>query len=150
MLKVIIIGTDNKNCRIGPSFDLSSWYSLKNFPVKNVSELPFKKGDSVEIKFEKEKINNKMENVLTEIKVVGSEEEPAKPGIIKYSDIVNTPITKVPNNNYDKERNEVIRKQSVGKMVPETLKAMDLTGLAIMDIVPIIQELFKTYDELTK
>ena len=127
MLKIIATTKPPKSFyRIGEDFNSSLWYDFSK-----VVDVGAKTGDEVEIEFE----TKGKDRILTAIKVVGT--APPK-----------TTNTKSPDKGVD--INNSIRKQAVGKMVPETLKAMDLTGLSIVDIEPIIKSLFNTYDELTK
>ena len=137
-LKVIAITKKLDYYRIGENFNYSAWYA-----TKNVLSTPVSQGDLVEIESEKEG----KENVLKTIKVVGKAESNGtmeSSGVPSSTPSASTWRAKSP------EESNTIRKQTVGKMVAETLNAMDLTGSGIVDILPLIDELFKKYDELTK
>ena len=126
-LKVIAITKQKDYYRIGESFNYSSWYA-----TKNVLDVTVSQGDLVGITHEKVG----KENVLKSINVLGRAET----------------TTTVKPNGTDKgtDVNNSIRKQTIAKAVPETLKAMDLSGLGIEDIKPMIEELFEVYEKLTK
>jgi len=130
MLKIIAITKKNDYYRIGESFNYSGWYA-----TKEVQDTPVKNGDVVEITFEKEG----KENVLKTIKVVGS----APTGDTTSSGNGGNSGGRSP------DINTSIRKQSVGKMVAETVKAMDLKEASIEQVLIVIDTLYKKYEELT-
>jgi len=117
--------------RIGEDFNTSLWYDFSK-----VQDVGAKTGDLVEIEFDKEG----KDRVLTSIKVTGSAPAKAestggswKGGTDKGVDINNS-----------------IRKQAVGKMVAETMKAIDLSTYSEDDILALIPKIFNKYDEVTK
>ena len=130
-MKIIAITTKQDYYRIGEDFNHSVWYSNKK-----VKDIEVKQGDLVEIAFEKEG----KENVLTSIKTTGKAQ--AQPSV--------TPPEKKEWRSKSPEESEGIRKQAVGKMVAETMKSLDLKDMGTTDVLPVIEALFKKYDELTK
>ena len=143
-LKVIAIAKPPKYFyRIGENFAYSKWYNSEK-----VKDIPVAIGDSVEIVHEK--IGT--ESVLTSLKNLGqtqqsSSEVGSKPQSLEtppkgYSGVTN-------GTNWDKV-NDGIRKQAVGKMVARTLQAMELKDYGSTDVIVVMKELFKAYDELTK
>jgi len=139
-LKVIAITKKLDYYRIGENFNYSAWYA-----TKNVKDSPVSQGDLVEIEYEKEG----KENVLKTIKVVGKAESNGNGAETTTASSTATSSASTWRAKSPEESN-TIRKQTVGKMVAETLNAMDLTGSGIADVLPLIDELFKKYDELTK
>ena len=130
MLKIIATTKPPKSFyRIGEQFDNSLWYDFSK--VKDVGA---KTGDLVELEFEKKG----SDRVLTSLKVVGT--APAKAASTGSSS--STWRSKSP------EESECIRRQTVGKMVAESVKAIE--GLSHDGIEDVIRNLFKVYDELTK
>ena len=108
MLKIIATTKPPKTFyRIGEEFNSSLWYDYSK--VKDVGA---KTGDLVEIEFDKE--GN--DRILSSIKVVGS--APAK-----------TQSAGGSGENRGNDINTSIRKQTVGKMVAETLKSIKFTVL---------------------
>jgi hypothetical protein len=131
-MQVIAITQKKDAARIGNNFAQSTWYSLTKVPT-----VELKKGDIVELKFEKEGTTN----VITEIKVTGSAPQTIPPSSTD-SNGKSEWRSKSP------QESESIRKQAVGKMVAETVKA--ITGLTADNIEKTISQLFNIYDNLTK
>ena len=131
MLKVIAITKPPKYYyRIGENFNNCLWYSFEN--IKDGADYSeVKTGDMVEIEHTRE--NN--ENILTSIKVVGK--APAKTETTGWR-------------SKSVEESESIRKQAVGKMVPEAMKGMDLTGKTVDEVLEVVTRLYNKFNELTK
>jgi len=129
-MPTIIAMTKTKDAaRIGNNFAQSTWYSLKK-----ITDVELSKGDEVEMKYEKEG----RENVITEISVTGKApaQTPDAPAKKEWR-------SKSP------EESDCIRRQAVGKMVAESVKALkDFSSTE--DLIASIEIIFKTYDELTK
>ena len=124
MLKIIAITKKKDFYRIGENFNYSNWYSSRE-----VQDVEVTNGDVVEITHEKVG----KENVLKSIKVVGK---------------ADNQTTKKEWRSKSPEESESIRKQAVGKMVAETIKAVD--SVSITNVEELIDKLFLKYNELTK
>lgn len=135
-VKIIAITKKKDYYRIGKDFNNSVWYNSQN-----VQDVEVKARDLVELDFEKEG----KENILKSIKVTG--QASATTATVGTSDTGSTSKGNTWRNK-SPEESECIRKQTVGKMVAETVKA--LQGLSHDGIEDVVRNLFKVYDELTK
>jgi len=139
-MKIVAISGDKVYYRIGTDLKNSAWYR-----TEKVKEVVVNKGDEVELTFEKDKEGI---NILNSIKVV-AQVKPPETVVATASSSTSTGVTSKVWRQKSADESEEIRRQAVGKMVAESVKA--LTPPPTIEIlIESIKMLYKTYDDLTK